>query len=232
MRICGLRQIERVERGWLFTSNQDIPHYDRMTQIILNGLPTEDLIFRAGEPRPLKTLDLVNDSDKTPRQVLEHANRDWGLALADEEMDYLVKSFTDSSRKNPTDAELFMFAQVNSEHCRHKIFRASWTIDSKEKEWALFDMIRNTFKKHPEFILSAYSDNAAVLEGFKGTLFQPKVDQDHRYATTTEEIHTLIKVETHNHPTAVSPFPGAATGSGGEIRDEGICFTISNGFGK
>lgn len=147
---------------------------------------------------------------------LAKVNKAWGLALSKDEMEYLQKNF----KRNLTDAELTMFAQVNSEHCRHKIFKSSWEIDGVKLDMSLFDMIRNTFQKNPDYILSAYSDNAAVLQGEEGEYFNFSLDK--KYHKQREIINTLIKVETHNHPTAVSPFPGAATGSGGEIRDEGM----------
>jgi phosphoribosylformylglycinamidine synthase len=161
--------------------------------------------------------------------ALRLANKEWGLALAEDEMSYLVKAFlaidnAEALNRDPTDAELMMFGQVNSEHCRHKIFNASWTINGEEKEHSLFNMIRNTFLLHPEHILSAYSDNAAVLAGPTASRFLPfqkTVDSLPSYQTVDEAVHLVCKVETHNHPTAVSPFPGASTGSGGEIRDEG-----------
>ena len=189
-------------------------NWDRMTQIQVTNIPLD--FFQQQDPRPLQHLDLLHSQDK--KKTLQEANLNWGLALAPDEIDYLIDSF---SNRNPTDAELMMFAQVNSEHCRHKIFRASWTIDQQEKPYSLFDMIRHTFKCHPEYILSAYSDNAAVLEGFEGESLYPNPKNNFNYEIQTEMIHSVIKVETHNHPTAVSPFPGAATGSGGEIRDEG-----------
>ncbi len=141
-----------------------------------------------------------------------------GLALADDEIDYLVTNFLRLER-NPNDIELMMFAQANSEHCRHKIFNADWTIDGEVQPKSLFKMIKNTYEKTPDYVLSAYKDNAAVMTGFEAGRFFPDSDGVYRYHT--EPMHILMKVETHNHPTAISPYPGAATGSGGEIRDEG-----------
>ncbi|KAF8922099.1 CobB/CobQ-like glutamine amidotransferase domain-containing protein [Mucidula mucida] len=188
--VCGLGPyIERIERGVLFRSGD-----------------VASRIFKHESPRPLRT---------SSRDKLEQANKDLGLALSAEEITYLKNAYD----RDPTDAELFMFAQVNSEHCRHKIFNASWTIDSEPQPNSLFGMIRNTERLNPHGTLSAYSDNAAVLAGPTAPRFH--ATQDGPYVSGTEEIHMLIKVETHNHPTAVSPFPGAATGSGGEIRDEG-----------
>ncbi len=147
------------------------------------------------------------------------ANIEMGLALADDEIDYLVTNFNQLGR-NPNDIELYMFAQANSEHCRHKIFNADWTIDGEQQPKSLFKMIKNTFEKTPDHVLSAYKDNAAVMTGSKAGRFFPSADTQ-EYGYNHEDIHVLMKVETHNHPTAISPFPGAATGSGGEIRDEG-----------
>ncbi|KAJ3273775.1 hypothetical protein HDV01_003902 [Terramyces sp. JEL0728] len=232
--ICGFKQVKRIERGIVyFVQVQDASDsayksiaahlHDRMTHVVFKAIPAESEFFIYGNPKPLKQVDLMGAVGKdgpTPRQVLVKANQEWGLALAEDEIDYLVDAFLNSAvSRNPTDVELMMFAQVNSEHCRHKIFGASWTIDGKQYDTSLFSMIRNTFKLHPENILSAYSDNAAVLNG----PYSLRLAFDHKtkeYGFSKEAIHTLIKVETHNHPTAVSPFPGAATGSGGEIRDE------------
>jgi len=153
------------------------------------------------------------------RAALERANRDWGLALADDEIEYLVENFA-ALERNPTDVELMMFAQANSEHCRHKIFNADWIIDGEPQPHSLFAMIRNTHRQHPQGVLSAYRDNAAVIEGFRVDRLMPDPATG-EYTYTGEDLAILMKVETHNHPTAISPFPGAATGSGGEIRDEG-----------
>jgi phosphoribosylformylglycinamidine synthase len=216
-KICFL-DIERIEKGTIFylSGNSTIAKqklHDRMTQQIYTQTPAD--YFTPHAPKELKHLDLMNANDK--KALLIKANSEWGLALAQDEITYLIDAFT-FLKRNPTDVELMMFAQVNSEHCRHKIFGATWDIDTKVLNVSLMDMIRNTFKKNPEFILSAYSDNAAVLEGQVASRFM--WDQQKEYKMEKENIHTLIKVETHNHPTAVSPFPGAATGSGGEIRDE------------
>eukprot|EP01060_Flectonema_neradi_P028757 TRINITY_DN3873_c0_g2_i3.p1 TRINITY_DN3873_c0_g2~~TRINITY_DN3873_c0_g2_i3.p1 ORF type:complete len:1309 (+),score=330.52 TRINITY_DN3873_c0_g2_i3:512-3928(+) len=167
------------------------------------------MLFHVGTPGVFRSVERTEDSLKT-------ANTEFGLALKDDEIKYIVDSWT----RPPTDVELMMFAQVNSEHCRHKIFNAEWTIDGEVKEHSLFAMIRNTHKENPNGVLSAYKDNAAILQGPKGNRFFAN-QKTREYETTEEEIHIVIKVETHNHPTAVSPFPGAATGSGGEIRDEG-----------
>src|SRR5690606_15190351 len=172
-------------------------------------------LFAEESPRPLVTVPLGRDG----RDALEQANRELGLALSDEEIDYLVDSFGRLGR-DPTDVELMMFAQANSEHCRHKIFNADWIIDGERQPKSLFAMIRNTHERSPEGVLSAYRDNAAVIAGPTGRRWFADVES-HAYGFSDEPIDILMKVETHNHPTAISPFPGAATGSGGEIRDEG-----------
>ncbi len=200
-----------------------------MTQVLAYELPKDALLFSTAIPRPLKHLDLLSISDTALAiSALKQANIEWGLALASDEIEYLVQHFMNPSNgespRNPTDAELMMFAQVNSEHCRHKIFKCSWDIDKQAKPYSLFDMIRHTYNQNPELILSAYSDNAAVLQGFPGSQFIINPQSGFKYEIQKERIDSLIKVETHNHPTAVSPFPGAATGSGGEIRDEGNYF--------
>ncbi|KAH9969308.1 PurM, N-terminal-like protein [Lactifluus volemus] len=193
--------------------------------------PSKDAIFLESQPASLRSID-ISRSETSAREKLERANKELGLALASDEIDYLVGAFisgSDPIARSPTDAELFMFAQVNSEHCRHKIFNASWTIDGTPQPFSLFQMIRNTEKLHPTGTISAYSDNAAVFEGALAPRFgispalpsfsNPEIKR--LYRESEEEMPVLIKVETHNHPTAVSPYPGAATGSGGEIRDEG-----------
>ncbi|CAG8610032.1 10072_t:CDS:2 [Paraglomus occultum] len=243
--VCNLKpHVERIERGtaYLFEMAATISSslfqqkfpllshllYDRMTQIPLFNVPDEEILFRHGNPAPLKTVPLFTDNEEnvdilSAKEKLANGNKELGLALADDEIDYLVAAFVNDSelRRNPTDVELFMFAQVNSEHCRHKIFRAEWIIDGIKKKSSLFDMIKNTHKLHPERTISAYSDNAAVVQGFKATLFTPDRSSNWTYTLVPEDVHIVMKVETHNHPTPVSPFPGAATGSGGEIRDEG-----------
>jgi phosphoribosylformylglycinamidine synthase len=208
--------------------------HDRMTQAVFAGTGELAALFRHEQPRPMTTVPVLARG----RDALVNANRDLGLALADDEIDYLVNAFTALGR-DPGDIELMMFAQANSEHCRHKIFNATWEIDGEKRDRSLFQMIRNTHELHRTGILSAYKDNAAVFEGTRGGLFHPDpVTGD--YAAREQDIHILCKVETHNHPTAISPFPGAATGSGGEIRDEGATgrgskpkagltgFTVSN----
>ncbi|MBS6669743.1 MAG: phosphoribosylformylglycinamidine synthase [Haemophilus parainfluenzae] len=188
--------------------------HDRMMETVVRRPEDAEILFRHQDPKPFKTVDILNGG----REALVTANVELGLALAEDEIDYLVENFTQLGR-NPHDIELYMFAQANSEHCRHKIFNADWIIDGKKQDKSLFKMIKNTFEKTPDFVLSAYKDNAAVMEGSKvGRFF---ADQDGQYRYHNEDAHILMKVETHNHPTAISPFPGAATGSGGEIRDEG-----------
>ncbi len=224
-RNCGLERIRRIERGiaWYLDGSLgegeldaigDLLH-DRMMEILVPRIEDAAVLFREASPRPLTRVDLLGEG----RAALEKANIDLGLALSADEIDYLFDSFTHLGR-NPTDVELMMFAQANSEHCRHKIFNASWRIDGEPRDYSLFRMIRHTTECAPENVLSAYSDNAAVIAGAPGRRYCPD-PRDHRYGAIDEPIHILMKVETHNHPTAISPWPGAATGSGGEIRDEG-----------
>lgn len=221
---CGVESVTRVECGiiYRFVQGDDSvlqaagPRlHDRMTEVVLRDLRQASQLFIREEPRALRRVDVLQGG----RQALEQANVEWGLALAEEEMDYLVESFQRLGR-NPSDAELMMFAQVNSEHCRHKIFNAKWTIDGEEHDLSLFGMIRNTHALNPQGTLSAYSDNAAVMEGTKAPRFYAD-PITREYKKSDEDIHILMKVETHNHPTAIAPWAGAATGSGGEIRDEG-----------
>eukprot|EP01059_Diplonema_ambulator_P004072 TRINITY_DN13760_c0_g3_i1.p1 TRINITY_DN13760_c0_g3~~TRINITY_DN13760_c0_g3_i1.p1 ORF type:complete len:1296 (+),score=515.77 TRINITY_DN13760_c0_g3_i1:77-3964(+) len=213
--------VTRIEHGvvWKFdrvlteaevSLIKDIIH-DRMTQVVIpHGKEvTEDMLFRHTSPKDLRTVPLNTES-------LKAANTNFGLALQDDEIEYIIKSWP----RDPTDAELMMFAQVNSEHCRHKIFNANWTLDGAEVPNSLFAMIKNTYKCNPEGVLSAYKDNAAVLKGPVAPRFYSD-SKTKEYVTSEEPIHIVCKVETHNHPTAISPFAGAATGSGGEIRDEG-----------
>ncbi|OAX80313.1 phosphoribosylformylglycinamidine synthase [Emergomyces africanus] len=231
--VCGLKGcVKRIERGLriscLFSEGReeldkaalDILH-DRMTQTISRDAPDLRLMFSEHQPLPLETIPLYGEG-KSPAEILQEANTRLGLALDQSEIDYLVEAYAPGGPvgRPPTDVELFMFAQVNSEHCRHKQFNATWIIDGEEKPNTLFGMIRNTHKQHPEYTISAYSDNAAVLEGETASYWAPN-PVNGEWTQTKEQVHFLAKVETHNHPTAVSPFPGAATGSGGEIRDEG-----------
>ena len=188
--------------------------HDRMTESVLQNTSQLSQLFAHHQPQPLVSIDILADG----KSALEAANRELGLALAEDEIDYLLRNFIDLER-NPTDAELMMFAQANSEHCRHKIFNADWVIDGEKQDRSLFSMIRNTHQLNPEGTLVAYSDNSSVIEGSQCSRFYP--DADGAYTANEDETHILMKVETHNHPTAISPFAGAATGSGGEIRDEG-----------
>jgi phosphoribosylformylglycinamidine synthase len=222
-RVCGLSAVRRVERGIAYylggIAPSEVPQVtpwilDRMTQTVLDRFEQAACLFRTEEPAPLVRIDLA----RRGRAALVQADQDLGLALAPDEIDYLWESFRELER-DPTDVELVMFAQANSEHCRHKIFRAQWLLDGAPRAETLFGMIQNTHAAHPEGVLSAYRDNAAVMAGAAGKRFFP--DPASRiYRRTEEPIHVQMKVETHNHPTAISPHPGAATGSGGEIRDE------------
>lgn len=243
---CGLDKIERIERGVAYyvrvseklsmTQRHMLSDclYDRMTEAVFHEVAGAELLFSHAEPRPLSRVDVLSDGVA----ALEEADKRIGLALAKDEIEYLAKAFCELKR-NPTDVELMMFAQANSEHCRHKIFNASWDIDGEAQDKSLFAMIKNTHELHSEGVLSAYKDNAAVIEGAKGKRFYPDPESG-EYQASEEDVHILMKVETHNHPTAISPFSGASTGSGGEIRDEGATgrgakpkagltgFTVSN----
>ena len=246
-RICGLEEVERIERVVAFRvdtgdavlnaseiARLDNRLHDRMTQAVFDSVEAAGGLFRRGEPRPLRSIPVLSGG----RAALEAADRELGLALAQDEIDYLVRSF-EALGRDPHDIELMMFAQANSEHCRHKIFNASWEIDGVPQDRSLFQMIRNTYELHKGGVLSAYKDNAAVFEGPRAGRFYPDPSTG-EYGAHREAIHILCKVETHNHPTAISPYPGAATGSGGEIRDEGATgrgskpkagltgFTVSN----
>ena len=223
---CGLTQVTRIERGiayYLEGAELDEAQlgavgaelHDRMTEVVLSHMAQAQALFVHAEPRPFTSVDVIGGG----REALLAANGKLGLALSDDEIDYLVESFSGLGR-NPHDVELMMFAQANSEHCRHKIFNADWIVDGQVQMDSLFRMIRNTTECSPDNVLSAYKDNAAVMSGHPGLRFFPRAD-DAVYGVHEEDIHILMKVETHNHPTAISPDPGAATGSGGEIRDEG-----------
>ncbi|MCA2014506.1 phosphoribosylformylglycinamidine synthase [Vibrio tritonius] len=224
---CGLASVQRLERGTAYYIESEQPLtdeqvqavkaliHDRMMEVVFTELEAAEALFSHAEPAPLTPVDILNGG----RVALEEANVSLGLALAEDEIDYLVENFTKLGR-NPNDIELMMFAQANSEHCRHKIFNADWTIDGVKQEKSLFKMIKNTMETHPDYVLSAYKDNAAVMEGSKVGRFFPNPDSN-EYGYHHEDAHILMKVETHNHPTAISPWPGASTGSGGEIRDEG-----------
>ena len=225
---CGLEAIERIERGVAYHLSLAVPlpddemaslHeliHDRMTESVVRDLDSAERLFQHVPPRGLVTVALMENG----KAALVAANRNMGLALSEDEIDYLVEQFVRAGR-NPTDAELMMFAQANSEHCRHKIFNAHWVIDGVSQTSSLFAMIRNTHAQNPAGTVVAYSDNSAVLEEGVIERFYPGGPDGARYGYAQEATHMLLKVETHNHPTAISPFPGAATGSGGEIRDEG-----------
>ena len=224
--VCGLVAVERIERGieYRLTTRRPLGPQrlaqlapallDRMTEMAVLDAAAAGRLFGHSSPQPLRRIALAGG-----RAALEEANRAMGLALSADEIDYLLASFRQLGR-DPTDAELMMFAQANSEHCRHKIFNAHWIIDGRERDESLFAMIRHTHARSPQGVLSAYRDNAAVIEGAVGLRYFPD-PRSGAYRETREPIDILMKVETHNHPTAISPFPGAATGSGGEIRDEG-----------
>ncbi|MEE9319864.1 MAG: phosphoribosylformylglycinamidine synthase [Granulosicoccus sp.] len=226
---CGLQQVRRVERGIVFRlqgasaeklQNPDIHQilHDRMTESVSLTEPVEATLFATESPAPLQSIDILGSGHDAGIIALRHADTQLGLALSEDEILYLMDNYKRLQR-NPTDVELMMFAQANSEHCRHKIFNASWTLDGEVQPDSLFGMIRHTHKQNPDGVLSAYHDNAAVIEGYEAKRWLP--GKDDKYAQTLEPVHIQIKVETHNHPTAISPFPGAATGAGGEIRDEG-----------
>lgn len=229
---CGIEGVLRVERGTVYSLALKAPLteeeaaqaagvlHDRMTEsVVARDFPAENLFVEL-EGRPMATVALVEEG----RPALARANVEMGLALSPDEIDYLTDAFTKIGR-NPTDVELMMFAQANSEHCRHKIFNARWTVDGEEREETLFGMIRRTHKMAPQGTITAYADNAAIFEGAEVTRLYPRPGSGNEFGRVFERkdemTHTVFKVETHNHPTAISPFPGASTGSGGEIRDEG-----------
>ncbi|UXI00688.1 phosphoribosylformylglycinamidine synthase [Photobacterium sp. TY1-4] len=245
-RNCALTQVKRLERGTAYyiettaaLSDAQLVElkgliHDRMMEVVFTETDAAAALFTQAEPAPVKSVDILAGG----RQALAEANVALGLALAEDEIDYLVENFTKLGR-NPNDIELMMFAQANSEHCRHKIFNADWTIDGVDQDKSLFKMIKNTYELHSDYVLSAYKDNAAVMTGSKvGRFFPDPASRQYNYHQ--EDAHILMKVETHNHPTAISPWPGASTGSGGEIRDEGatgiggkpkaglVGFTVSN----
>ncbi len=242
---CGLNKVKRIERGIAYYIDADsvldlaskqtlaVMLHDRMVESVFYDLNDANTLFLSSEPKALKTIAICEQG----KSALVQANVELGLALADDEIEYLTNAFLGLNR-NPTDAELMMFAQANSEHCRHKIFNASWTIDGQDMDMSLFGMIKNTYEQGGENVLSAYSDNAAVIAGPVSNRFFSNANS--QYVFAEEAINILMKVETHNHPTAIAPFSGAGTGSGGEIRDEGAVgqgskpkvgltgFTVSN----
>jgi len=241
---CGLGNVRRLERGLAYFVAGELSDaeaavvaahlHDRMTQRVLSQLEQAADLFSHAQPRPMTSVDILGGG----RAALAQANVDLGLALAEDEIDYLVQAFQ-GLKRNPNDIELMMFAQANSEHCRHKIFNASWDIDGQAQDKSLFGMIKNTYQMHSDGVLSAYKDNASVIVGNVAGRFYPN-PETRQYGAVREPVHILMKVETHNHPTAISPFSGASTGSGGEIRDEGATgrgakpkagltgFTVSN----
>ncbi|MFI4938096.1 MAG: AIR synthase-related protein, partial [Candidatus Berkiellales bacterium] len=244
----GLNKIDRLERAVVYAFDfhhpkniapdelKSIQHeiHDRMIETVVDNWQAIAALFDHHSPRPLHTIPLLENG----KTALQSANTIMGLALSTEEIDYLEKQYL-ALERDPTDVELMMFAQANSEHCRHKIFNAQWEIDGQIKEDTLFGMIKNTYQHHSEGVLSAYHDNAAVIRGLGQKRFYCS-PRDHVYRNHDEEVHFVIKVETHNHPTAIEPFAGAGTGQGGEIRDEGATgcgakpkagltgFTVSN----
>src|SRR5512145_2027155 len=235
----GLAAVLRIERGTLYGVALKQPLlgkatlaggraeavaavlHDRMTESVIDPATDPARLFVELPGKPMQTVPVLAEG----REALARANAAMGLALSEDEVDYLVEAFTRLQR-DPTDVELMMFAQANSEHCRHKIFNASWTIDGEVRSETLFGMIKATHKAAPQGTIIAYADNAAVIEGRVVPCFHPRSDRPEGavavdYAPREELTHTVFKVETHNHPTAISPFPGASTGAGGEIRDEG-----------
>ena len=224
-RNCGLDVIRRIERGTAYYASEGIDEsallpliHDRMTETVLESFEAAGALFDHVAPRPQQRIAMRADGPP----AIERANVEMGLALSADEIDYLVENFTRLGR-DPTDVELMMFAQANSEHCRHKIFNADWIVDGERQPLSLFSMIRRTHQVSPAGTVVAYSDNSSIIEGADTLRFHP--DEDRRYRAHHELTHILMKVETHNHPTAISPFPGAATGAGGEIRDEGATGT-------
>jgi phosphoribosylformylglycinamidine synthase len=254
---CGMQHVHRIERGVAYKvvlksgilgssfgapkklSNEEAAAvssllHDRMTETVLRSADDASQLFSELEGKPLESIDVLGQG----REALVRANTELGLAMSVDEIDYLHEAFT-MAQRNPTDVELMMFAQANSEHCRHKIFNADWIIDGVKQERSLFQMIKNTHQLQPKGTIVAYSDNSSIMAGSTVTRFFPQ-GEGQEYTPTTQLTHTLMKVETHNHPTAISPFPGASTGAGGEIRDEGATgrgakpkagltgFTVSN----
>ena len=242
---CGLEGIERIERGmavWLegaLTDGQKQQWaallHDRMTESVLPDFQTASKLFHHLESETFSTVDVLGGG----KEALVKANTEMGLALSADEIDYLVENYQ-ALQRNPSDVELMMFAQANSEHCRHKIFNADFILNGEKQPKSLFGMIRDTHNAHPEGTVVAYKDNSSVIEGTKIERFYPNAAENQGYRFHEEDTHIIMKVETHNHPTAIAPFAGAATGAGGEIRDEGATgkgsrpkagltgFTVSN----
>ena len=242
---CGLEGIERIERGmavWLEGRLNDEQKqqwaallHDRMTESVLPDFQTASKLFHHLESETFSTVDVLGGG----KEALVKANTEMGLALSADEIDYLVENYQ-ALQRNPSDVELMMFAQANSEHCRHKIFNADFILNGEKQPKSLFGMIRDTHNAHPEGTVVAYKDNSSVIEGAKVERFYPNAAENQGYRFHEEDTHIIMKVETHNHPTAIAPFAGAATGAGGEIRDEGATgkgsrpkagltgFTVSN----
>ena len=242
---CGLEGIERIERGmavWLEGCLNDEQKqqwaallHDRMTESVLPDFQTASKLFHHLESETFSTVDVLGGG----KEALVKANTEMGLALSADEIDYLVENYQ-ALQRNPSDVELMMFAQANSEHCRHKIFNADFILNGEKQPKSLFGMIRDTHNAHPEGTVVAYKDNSSVIEGAKIERFYPNAAENQGYRFHEEDTHIIMKVETHNHPTAIAPFAGAATGAGGEIRDEGATgkgsrpkagltgFTVSN----
>ncbi|SAY50759.1 phosphoribosylformylglycinamidine synthase [Neisseria weaveri] len=242
---CGLGEIERIERGMAVWVKGELNAeqkqqwaallHDRMTESVLPDFQTASQLFAHPEAQTFATVDVLGKG----KDALVQANSELGLALSPDEIDYLLENYQ-ALQRNPSDVELMMFAQANSEHCRHKIFNADFILNGEKQPKSLFGMIRDTHNAHPEGTIVAYKDNASIIEGAKIERFYPRADEQQGYRFSEEETHILMKVETHNHPTAIAPFAGAATGAGGEIRDEGATgkgarpkagltgFTVSN----
>ncbi|WP_107726045.1 phosphoribosylformylglycinamidine synthase [Neisseria weaveri] len=242
---CGLGEIERIERGMAVWIKGELNAgqkqqwaallHDRMTESVLPDFQTASQLFAHPEAQTFATVDVLGKG----KDALIQANSELGLALSPDEIDYLLENYQ-ALQRNPSDVELMMFAQANSEHCRHKIFNADFILNGEKQPKSLFGMIRDTHNAHPEGTIVAYKDNASIIEGAKIERFYPRADEQQGYRFSEEETHILMKVETHNHPTAIAPFAGAATGAGGEIRDEGATgrgarpkagltgFTVSN----
>ena len=242
---CGLEGIERIERGmavWLEGRLNDEQKqqwaallHDRMTESVLPDFQTASKLFHHLESETFSSVDVLGGG----KEALVKANTEMGLALSADEIDYLVENYQALNR-NPSDVELMMFAQANSEHCRHKIFNADFILNGEKQPKSLFGMIRDTHNAHPEGTVVAYKDNSSVIEGAKIERLYPNAAENQGYRFHEEDTHIIMKVETHNHPTAIAPFAGAATGAGGEIRDEGATgkgsrpkagltgFTVSN----
>ncbi|VEJ21241.1 phosphoribosylformylglycinamidine synthase [Neisseria animaloris] len=242
---CGLGEIDRIERGMAVWVKGELNAeqkqqwaallHDRMTESVLPDFQTASQLFAHPEAQTFATVDVLGKG----KDALIQANGELGLALSPDEIDYLLENYQ-ALQRNPSDVELMMFAQANSEHCRHKIFNADFILNGEKQPKSLFGMIRDTHNAHPEGTIVAYKDNASIIEGAKIERFYPRADEQQGYHFSEEETHILMKVETHNHPTAIAPFAGAATGAGGEIRDEGATgrgarpkagltgFTVSN----